>query len=88
MTSTRQEQFSGTKEVESHLKLDEQALVSYLSDVIPNFQGPLEVKRFKGGQSNPTYQLLTAEWKLCPAAQTTRRTIAFCACCGPRIPHH
>ena len=59
MTSTRQEQFSGTKEVEEHLKLDETSLVAYLSDVIPDFQPPLEIKRFKGGQSNPTYQLLT-----------------------------
>ena len=59
MSKSRQEQFSGTKPVEEHLKLDETSLVAYLSDHIPGFQTPLEVRRFKGGQSNPTYQLVT-----------------------------
>ncbi|MGR8947537.1 MAG: phosphotransferase family protein [Gammaproteobacteria bacterium] len=59
MTSTRQEQFSGTKEVEDHLKLDETSLANYLADLISDFELPLTVRRFKGGQSNPTYQLLT-----------------------------
>lgn len=59
MTSARQEQFSGTKEVEEHLQLDEKALVGYLSDTIPDFEQPMSVRRFKGGQSNPTYQLST-----------------------------
>ena len=26
---------------------------------LPGFAGPLEVRQFKGGQSNPTYQLVT-----------------------------
>jgi len=59
MTSARQEKFSGTKEVEDHLKLNDKALVEYLSDHIPDFSLPLTFKRFKGGQSNPTYQLNT-----------------------------
>ncbi|MEM7468316.1 MAG: phosphotransferase family protein, partial [Pseudomonadota bacterium] len=59
MTSSRQEQFSGTKEVEKHLKLDEKSLSEYLRDVIPDFQMPTDIRRFKGGQSNPTYQIVT-----------------------------
>ena len=59
MTSERQEKFSGTKDVEPHLELDTQKLEAYLAPRIPGFQGPLSIKRFKGGQSNPTYQLVT-----------------------------
>jgi hypothetical protein len=51
--------FSGTKAVESHLALDVERLQAYLAKEIPDFKGPLEVRRFKGGQSNPTYQLIT-----------------------------
>ena len=61
MAITRQEQFSGTKDVEAHLQFDESSLASYLGEHIEGFAGPLRVKRFKGGQSNPTYQLITPE---------------------------
>jgi aminoglycoside phosphotransferase (APT) family kinase protein len=61
MTSERQEKFSGTKDVEPHLELDTQKLEAYLAPRIPDFQGPLSIKRFKGGQSNPTYQLVTPQ---------------------------
>ena len=53
--------FSGTKAVESHLALDVERLQPYLQKTIPDFKGPLEVRRFKGGQSNPTYQLITPD---------------------------
>lgn len=59
MSSSRQEKFGGTKEVESHLQLDLPRLAAYLQRAVPDFAGPLEVRRFKGGQSNPTYQLIT-----------------------------
>ena len=29
------------------------------SENVDGFQGPLEVRQFKGGQSNPTFQLVT-----------------------------
>jgi len=61
MSSNRQEQFSGTKAVEDHLKFDEDRLGQYLADNVEGFSGPLEVRRFKGGQSNPTYQLVTPQ---------------------------
>ena len=60
MTSIdRQEAFSGTKEVSAALAIDAARLESYLSEQIKGFAGPLTVKQFKGGQSNPTYLLET-----------------------------
>lgn len=41
------------------LPFDPLALESYLAAHIEGFQGPLALKRFKGGQSNPTYLLTT-----------------------------
>jgi len=39
--------------------LDTGALESYLRGRLPDFRGPLQVERFQGGQSNPTYKLVT-----------------------------
>jgi aminoglycoside phosphotransferase (APT) family kinase protein len=41
---------------EAH-RFDEQALCDYLTTEVPGFKGPLEVRQFEGGQSNPTFQL-------------------------------
>ena len=57
--STRQEKFTGTKEVQEHLRFDLDKLDRYLADNLEGYGGPLEVSEFKGGQSNPTYQLIT-----------------------------
>src|SRR5471030_965079 len=59
MTLDRQEAFSGTKEAAGALRLDTARLESYLTHHVKNFAGPLTVKQFKGGQSNPTYLLET-----------------------------
>jgi len=40
-------------------RFDETALLSYLTDHVEGFAGPLTVKQFEGGQSNPTFQLIT-----------------------------
>jgi aminoglycoside phosphotransferase (APT) family kinase protein len=40
-------------------RFDEDALAQYLSSALPGFAGPLEVRQFQGGQSNPTYLLTT-----------------------------
>jgi len=61
--ASRQDQFSGTKEVHERHRFDEARLEAYLKDHIPDFQTPLEVRQFKGGQSNPTYQLVTPNRK-------------------------
>jgi aminoglycoside phosphotransferase (APT) family kinase protein len=60
MTSIdRQQAFSGTKEVADGLRIDAARLETYLARELKGFAGPLTVKQFKGGQSNPTYLLET-----------------------------
>lgn len=39
--------------------LDEHALTDWMSTNISDFLGPMEIERFNGGQSNPTYKLTT-----------------------------
>ena len=59
----RQEMYSGTKDVNEAHRFDVKKLEAYLADRIEGFQTPLEVRQFKGGQSNPTYQLITPNRK-------------------------
>ena len=39
--------------------LDTDAVAAYLRDHLPGFEGPIEAKKFQGGQSNPTFLLKT-----------------------------
>jgi aminoglycoside phosphotransferase (APT) family kinase protein len=55
----RQQAFSGTKEAAGALALDAARLEAYLAREMKDFAGPLTIKQFKGGQSNPTYLLET-----------------------------
>src|SRR5919109_298987 len=55
----RQATFSGTKDVAPALALDAARLQAFLAPRLPEFRGPLRVRQFKGGQSNPTYLLET-----------------------------
>jgi aminoglycoside phosphotransferase (APT) family kinase protein len=55
-----QEAFSGVKPVDDRHRFDERALARWLDTHVAGYRGPLEVAQFKGGQSNPTYQLRTA----------------------------
>ncbi len=60
MTSIdRQQAFTGTKEAATALRLDAGRLETYLGEQVQGFAGPLTIKQFKGGQSNPTYLLET-----------------------------
>lgn len=52
-----QQAFSGTREVDPRHRLDEAALDRWLTDHVEGYAGPLSVRQFKGGQSNPTYEL-------------------------------
>ena len=52
-------QFSGTMEVQERHKLDVAKLEAYLKENASGFEGPLEIQQFKGGQSNPSYFLIT-----------------------------
>lgn len=49
----------GTKPVAQSHAFDVAALQSHLEARLPGFAGPLMVEQFKGGQSNPTYKLIT-----------------------------
>jgi aminoglycoside phosphotransferase (APT) family kinase protein len=53
------EAFSGTKPVAESHAFDVGALQEFLQARLDGFAGPLKVEQFKGGQSNPTYKLLT-----------------------------
>lgn len=53
------QEFTGTQAVSPQHLIDTGALQDYLTRHLPGFSGPLEVTQFKGGQSNPTYQLRT-----------------------------
>ncbi|WP_332657812.1 phosphotransferase family protein [Brevundimonas sp.] len=57
--SDAQAAFSGTREVDPRYALDEPALDRWLSANVEGYAGPLTVRQFKGGQSNPTYELTT-----------------------------
>jgi aminoglycoside phosphotransferase (APT) family kinase protein len=53
------EAFTGTKPVAASHAFDIAALERHLAQHLPGFRGPLSVEQFKGGQSNPTYKLVT-----------------------------
>jgi len=51
--------YSGTKPVADQHAFDIAALQRHLEAHLPGFAGPLTVEQFKGGQSNPTFKLIT-----------------------------
>ncbi|MEE3059794.1 MAG: phosphotransferase, partial [Pseudomonadota bacterium] len=57
------ERYGGTKDVADSHKFDEKNLEAYLAAHVEGFGGPMEVRQFKGGQSNPTYQIVTPKKK-------------------------
>ena len=57
------EKFGGTKEIAEAHKFDATQLEAYMHAHVEGFVGPLKIRQFKGGQSNPTYQLITPTHK-------------------------
>jgi aminoglycoside phosphotransferase (APT) family kinase protein len=55
----RQAAYTGTTEVAQALAFDVSRLETFLQEQLRSFVGPLHVQQFKGGQSNPTYLLIT-----------------------------
>ena len=51
--------FSGTKPVAAQHAFDLGKLQAHLEQHLAGFKGPLTVEQFKGGQSNPTFKLIT-----------------------------
>ena len=49
----------GTKPVRPEFRFDQSRLDAWMRANVADYQGPLSVESFKGGQSNPTYKLST-----------------------------
>lgn len=62
--SAPQTLFTGTEAVPPGQAFDEARLGRWLQDHVPGLQGPLQVARFKGGQSNPTFLLTAGDRRL------------------------
>ncbi|POR55620.1 aminoglycoside phosphotransferase (APT) family kinase protein [Paraburkholderia eburnea] len=51
--------FEGTRPVAERQRFDTAALAAWLTAHVAGFEGPLTVEQFAGGQSNPTFKLVT-----------------------------
>ena len=51
--------FVGTRAVSDQHAFDIEVMTAWLRQHVQGFEGPLQVEMFKGGQSNPTYKLVT-----------------------------
>lgn len=100
MTTTPDQDFSGTAATPKHLKFDEGALERYMASHVAGYQGPLEIEKFRGGQSNPTYLLTTPArnyvlrrkppGKLLPSAHAVEREYKIITALGKQkfpVPH-
>ena len=59
MASAAGNQDAGTTAVREGFSFDEQRLDAWLRANVDSYDGPLRVEQFRGGQSNPTYKLVT-----------------------------
>ena len=90
---TAAELFTGTKPVVESHKFDEAKLAAWMEANVEGYQGPLEVRQFKGGQSNPTYKVATSSrnyvlrrqpfGKLLPSAHAVDREYTVMSALGP-----
>jgi aminoglycoside phosphotransferase (APT) family kinase protein len=55
----RSTQNSGTIEVREAHRFEVARLEAWMEREVPGYAGPLRLEQFKGGQSNPTYKLIT-----------------------------
>ncbi|MBS0409376.1 MAG: phosphotransferase [Proteobacteria bacterium] len=89
----REQLNTGTKDVAESHRFDESRLAAWMQANVEGFSGPLEVRQFKGGQSNPTYQLSTPTrkyvmrrkppGKLLPSAHAVDREYRVISALGP-----
>ncbi|WP_293677289.1 phosphotransferase [uncultured Phenylobacterium sp.] len=89
----REQANTGTKEVAENHRFDQAALERWMQTNVEGYAGPLEVRQFKGGQSNPTYQLVTPgkkyvlrrkpPGKLLPSAHAVDREYKVISALGP-----
>lgn len=59
MSVVGQDANAGTTAVREAYRFDEAALAQWMDANVAGYAGPLTVEQFKGGQSNPTYKLVT-----------------------------
>ncbi|WP_289145124.1 phosphotransferase [uncultured Sphingobium sp.] len=59
MNATTDQTNAGTTAVRDGYAVDVVALDAWLQETVADYAGPLTVEQFKGGQSNPTYKLVT-----------------------------
>ena len=57
--TTREEENAGVEAVRENYRFDEARLAEWMAANVAGYCGPLRVEQFKGGQSNPTYKLVT-----------------------------
>jgi aminoglycoside phosphotransferase (APT) family kinase protein len=89
----REKANTGTEAVPEAQQFDQASLERWLAANVEGYQGPLEVRKFKGGQSNPTYQLITPSkkyvlrrkppGKLLPSAHAVDREYKVISALGP-----
>ena len=53
------EHFAGTMPVSARQQFDVVALTAWMNTHVAGFAGPVSLEQFKGGQSNPTFKLIT-----------------------------
>ena len=53
------EHFAGTMPVSARQQFDVVALTAWMNTHVAGFAGPVTLEQFKGGQSNPTFKLIT-----------------------------
>ncbi|MCY7389364.1 MAG: phosphotransferase [Burkholderiales bacterium] len=88
------EHFSGTMPVSSRQQFSTDALAAWMLSHVAGFEGPLSIEQFKGGQSNPTFKIITpgttyvmrskpgAAAKLLPSAHAIEREFQVMAALG------
>ena len=59
MTGFAAETQTGTADIAARHRFDELALGRWMERNVASFAGPMTLEQFKGGQSNPTYKLIT-----------------------------
>ena len=61
MAGNRSDANSGTTPVREGFEFDEGALTEWMRTNVDGVSGPMTVEQFRGGQSNPTYRLITPD---------------------------
>ena len=56
---------TGTMEVLDRHQFDIPSLENYMQEHVEGFEGKISVEEFKGGQSNPTYKVITRDNFIC-----------------------